>query len=62
MKDDILRELYKEQSSSEAMTAHTIRLPKEISDEIRDFSGKTGIKVATIWRKCVILGWEAINE
>lgn len=62
MKDEIIEEMKKEQASAEAMTAHTIRIPREISREIEEFCGQSGIRIATVWRRCVLIGWERIND
>jgi hypothetical protein len=62
MKSEIIKEMIREQSSQEAMAAHTIRIPHEISDEIREFCGQTGIQLATVWRKCLVIGWSEINR
>ena len=62
MKDDILKELIREQASRAAMVPHTVRLPIEISEEIKDFCDKTGIRVSTVWRRCLLIGWREINK
>jgi hypothetical protein len=61
MNNETLKELKREEASTEAMKAHTIRIPSEISKEIETFCGQTGIRIATVWRKCVELGWERVN-
>jgi hypothetical protein len=62
MREDYLKQLRREQYVLESMAAHTIRIPRELSEEIRDFCGQTGIRVATVWRKCLIIGWREINR
>lgn len=62
MDEEILRQLRREQYEREAMAAHTIRIPRVLSDEVKDFCGQTGIRIATVWRKCLELGWREINK
>lgn len=62
MKEDLIEELQSASEKVEPMTPRTIRLPKKLDEEIRDFCGKNQIRFSVIARRIFREGWKALNS
>lgn len=62
MREQIIHELRLESKHSEPMPVTTIRIPKDVHDEIVKFAEENDIRYAVVLRRAATIGWEKFKE
>lgn len=62
IRESLLKELMTESAKQEPMPATTIRLPREVYEEMEAFAKANKIHFAVLLRRTVAVGWKNLRE